>query len=467
MKLSFPRTALVAGALVVAGNAWSQTPVQRDLRELYRELVEINTTDSAGSCTVAAQAMAERLKRAGLPAADVQVLVPPGNAKKGNLVARLRGTGERKPLLMLAHIDVVEANARDWKRDPFKLTEEGGFFYARGASDDKAMAAALTANLIRFQQEKLRPQRDLVLALTCDEEIIPSPFNGVEFLLKDHRALIDAELALNEGGGGELDKAGRPVRLSIQAGEKVFQSYKLEVTNPGGHSASGRRDNAIVDLAGGLARLGAFDFPAKLLPVTRAYLQRMVGFASGPVAEDIKAVLREPPDEAAIARLTRTPFYNAQLRTTCVATMASAGEATNALPQRASAVVNCRILPGESVSEVRNTLMRVMGNEKITVTPMGEATLSPPSPLDERIMKPVTEVAGELWPGVPIVPTMSAGATDSRFLNNAGIAAYGISGMFSEPGTTGVHANDERIAVQSLYDGQEFLYRLVKRLANP
>ena len=202
-------------------------------------------------------------------------------------------------------------------------------------------------------------------------------------------------------------------------------------------------------------------------PGADAVTATFAGFASGPVAEDIKAVLREPPDEAAMARLTRTPFYNAQLRTTCVATMASAGEATNALPQRASAVVNCRILPGESVSEVRNTLMRVMGNEKITVTPMGEATLSPPSPLDERIMKPVTEVAGQLWPGVPIVPTMSAGATDSRFLNNAGIAAYGISGMFSEPGTSGVHANDERIAVQSLYDGQEFLYRLVKRLANP
>ena len=440
-------------------------PIQRQLREVYRELVEINTTDSTGNCTDAAQAMGARLRSAGLAAADVQLLSPPGGAKKGNLVVRLRGNGVKKPLLLLAHIDVVEAKREDWKRDPFKLIEEDGHFYARGAADDKAMAAAFVANLMRYRTEKYIPDRDIVLALTCDEEIIPSPHNGVEFLLKNHRSLLDAELALNEGGGGQLDKSGKRVRLTIQAGEKVFQSYRLEATNPGGHSAQPRRDNALYDLARGLARLGDFEFPAKLLPVTRASFARMAGILTGQVAEDMKAVAAEPPDASAIARLSRTPSYNAQLRTTCVATMADAGEATNSLPQRARAVVNCRVLPGESVAEVRSTLTRVLDNERITVTPMGNAVLSPPAPLDERILGPVQSIAMAMWPGVPLVPTMSAGATDSRFLNNAGIPTYGISGMFNEPETSGVHAVNERLPVRSLYEGQEFLYRLVKALA--
>ena len=439
--------------------------MQLQLRDVYRELVEINTTDSSGSCTDAARAMGERLRKAGLADTDVQVLVPPGAPKKGNLVARFRGTGAKKPLLLLAHIDVVEAKREDWKRDPFKLVEEDGHFYARGAADDKAMAAAFVANLMRFQSEKYRPDRDVVLALTCDEEIIPSPANGVEYLLKNHRALLDAELALNEGGGGQLDKSGKRVRMTIQAGEKVFQSYRLEVTNPGGHSAQPRKDNALYDLARGLARLGDFDFPAKLLPVTRASFARMADILGGPVGQDLKLVAGDPPDVEAIARLSRNPSYNAQLRTTCVATMADAGEATNALPQRARAVVNCRVLPGESVTEVTSTLVRVLDNERITVTPMGEAVLSPPAPLDERILGPVKAVSDAMWPGVPLVATMSAGATDSRFLNNAGIPTYGVSGMFNESESAGVHALNERLPVRSLYEGQEFLYRLVKTLA--
>ena len=439
--------------------------VQHQLREVYRELVEINTTDSAGSCTEAAQAMGARLRSAGLPATEVQVLVPPGGPKKGNLVARLRGSGAQKPLLLLAHIDVVEAKREDWKRDPFKLIEEDGYFYARGAADDKAMAAAFVANLMRFRSENYRAERDIILALTCDEEIIPSPYNGVEFLLRNHRTLLEADLALNEGGGGQLDKSGRPVRLSIQAGEMVFQSFRLEVTNPGGHSAQPRPDNALYDLARGLARLGDFEFPAKLLPVTRASFARMATILSGTVAADLKAASAEPPDSAAIARLSRSPSYNAQLRTTCVATMAEAGHATNALPQRAQAVVNCRVLPGDSVEEVKSTLQRVLGNDRIAVTPMGEAVLSPPAPLDARILGPVESIAAAMWPGVPLVPTMSAGATDSRFLNNAGIPTYGISGMFSEPETSGVHGLNERLPVRSLYEGQDFLYRLVKALA--
>ena len=304
-----------------------------------------------------------------------------------------------------------------------------------------------------------------MLALTCDEEIIPSPANGVEYLLKNHRALLDAELALNEGGGGQLDKSGKRVRMTIQAGEKVFQSYRLEATNPGGHSAQPRKDNALYDLARGLARLGDFDFPAKLLPVTRASFARMADILGGSVGQDLQLVAGDPPDVEAIARLSRNPSYNAQLRTTCVATMADAGEATNALPQRARAVVNCRVMPGESVAEVTSTLVRVLDNGRITVTPMGEAVLSPPAPLDERILGPVKAVADAMWPGVPLVPTMSAGATDSRFLNNAGIPTYGVSGMFNESESAGVHALNERLPVRSLYEGQEFLYRLVKALA--
>lgn len=457
--------ALAAASPGAFAQPFATGPVQQQLREVYRELVEINTTDSAGSCTEAAHAMAVHLRKAGLAPADLQVLVPPGAAKKGNLVARLRGTGAKKPLLLLAHVDVVEAKREDWKRDPFMLVEEDGYFYARGAADDKAMAAAFVANLMRYRSENYRPERDIVLALTCDEEIIPSPANGVEFLLREHRPLVQAELALNEGGGGQLDKSGRRVRLTIQAGEKVFQGYRLEATNPGGHSAQPRADNALYDLARGLARLGDFEFPAKLLPVTRASFSRMAGILGGQVAQDMKAVAAEPPDPQAIARLSRNPSYNAQLRTTCVATMAEAGEATNSLPQRARAVVNCRVLPGEPVAEVAATLARVIDNPRITVTPMGEAVLSPPAPLDERILGPVQSIAQAMWPGVPLVPTMSAGATDSRFLNNAGIPTYGISGMFNEPETSGVHGLNERLPVRSLYEGQEFLYRLVKALA--
>ncbi|MFM9972739.1 MAG: M20/M25/M40 family metallo-hydrolase [Burkholderiales bacterium] len=456
---------ILAGSPQAYAQPSALSPVQIQLREVYRELVEINTTDSSGSCTEAAQAMGARLRAAGLPAADVQVLVPPGAPKKGNLVARLRGNGAKKALLLLAHIDVVEAKREDWKRDPFKLIEEEGYFYARGAADDKAMAAAFVANFARYRGEKFSPDRDIILALTCDEEIIPSPNNGVEFLLENHRALLDAELALNEGGGGQLDKSGKRVRLTIQAGEKVFQSYRLEVTNPGGHSAQPRSDNALYDLARGLARLGDYQFPAKLLPVTRASFARMATILTGQVAEDMKAVAAEPADAAAITRLSRNPSYNAQLRTTCVATMAEAGEATNSLPQRARAVVNCRVLPGESVVEVRSTLVRVLDNERITITPMGEPVLSPPAPLDERILGPVQAIAASMWPGVPLVPTMSAGATDSRFLNNAGIPTYGISGMFNDNETSGVHGLNERLPVRSLYEGQEFLYRLVKALA--
>jgi len=450
---------LATCALAQAPNPQAPNP---QFRALYQELVEINTTDSVGSCTAAAQALATRLKAGGLPAADVQILIPPGAPKKGNLVARYRGTGAQKPILLLGHLDVVEAKREDWLRDPFKLVEENGYFYARGAFDDKAMAAIFAHNLIRYKAEGYRPGRDLILALTCDEEIIPSPYNGAEFLLKNHRALIDAEFALNEGATGLMDKSGKPLRMSIQVGEKVFQTYTLEVTNAGGHSSVPVKDNAIYHLANGLARLGAFDFPFKLSDTTRAYFTRMSAIETGQVAADMRAILRDPPDAEAIARLSVNPANNSTYRTTCVATMLEAGHATNALPQRARATVNCRILPGEPVEEVQQTLARVLANDKIKITPVGAATLSPAPPLTREILGPVEAVSSQMWPGVPVVPTMLVATTDGRYLNNAGIPTYGLSGLFRDPDGSGVHGLNERIPVKSLYDGLEFLYRVVK-----
>jgi acetylornithine deacetylase/succinyl-diaminopimelate desuccinylase-like protein len=451
---------------VLSADAQTLAPEQKLLREIFQELVEINTTDSTGDTTKAAAAMAARLKAGGIPADGIKVIVPPDAPKKGNLVARLRGSGAKRPLLLLAHIDVVEANRADWQRDPFKLVEENGYFYARGAADNKAMASSLVSLLIQLKQEGYRSNRDIIVALTADEEIIPSKYNGVEYLLKNHHSLIDAELALNEGGSGRIDRNGKYLFHSMQAGEKVFQTYRLEVTNPGGHSAQPVKDNAIYHLAEGLTRLAKFDFPVKITDVPRAYFARMAELESGQLATDMKAILREPPDSQALVRITAVPHYNALLRTTCVATMLDAGHATNALPQRARAVVNCRVLPGESVAEVQKTLASVLANEKIALTPDGAAVLSPASPLTPGIMGPVAEISAQMWPGIPIVPTMSAGATDSRFLNNSGIPAYGISGQFHEAEGNGVHGLNERLRAKSLYEGREFLLRLVKALSS-
>ena len=451
---------------IIVAPAIAQTPEQRELRDIYKELVEINTTDSVGSCTQAAEALKARLKAGGIAESDLQVLVPPGGPKKGNLVARYRGTGAKKPLMLLGHLDVVEAKREDWERDPFKLVEENGYFYGRGASDDKSMVAVFVANLIRYRREGYRPERDLILAATCDEELIPSKFSGIEYLLKNHRSLIDAEFALNEGASGLLDGKGGYVRMGIQAGEKVFQTYQLEATNPGGHSSLPVKENAIYRLAGGLARLGAFDFPFKLTDTTRLYFERMSKIEKGPMAADMAAILRNPPDPQAIARLSSsTAFNNATVRTTCVATMVDAGHATNALPQRARAIVNCRILPGEPVDEVTRTLVRVLADDKIKLTPTHQAVLSPPPPLTREILGPAEKVSAELWPGVPLVPTMSTGATDGRFTNNAGIPTYGLNGMFRDPDGSGVHGLNERIRVRSLYEGHEYLYRVVKLYA--
>lgn len=462
------KAAWLAAGLAVAGVAQGAelTPVQQQMRAIYQELVETNTTNSIGSCTLAAQKMAKRLKAGGFKDSEMQLVIPPGGPKKGNLVARLKGDGSKKPLLLLAHIDVVEANREDWERDPFKLVEENGTFDARGASDDKAMAAAFVNNMLLYKKEKLPLKRDIIIALTCDEELVPSKFDGAEYLVNHHRALIDAEIALNEGGGGLLDKEGKPVRHGIQAGEKIYQSFQLEVTNPGGHSSAPFKDNAIYHLADGLSRLGQFSFPFKLSPVTRAFYERMSKVEKGQVAEDMKAILQDPPDQAALDRLYAvSPVHNSTVRTTCVATKVDAGHADNALPQRARAIVNCRILPGEPIAEVQATLQRVVADDKIKITRVGDGVDGPMPPMPPALMKAVEEISNDMWPGVPVIPTMSTGGTDGRFLNNAGIWTYGISGMFHGPEGSGAHGLNEHIRVKSLYDGQEYLYRLGKRLA--
>jgi acetylornithine deacetylase/succinyl-diaminopimelate desuccinylase-like protein len=386
--------------------------------------------------------------------------------RKGNLVARLRGTGARKPILLLAHLDVVPARREDWSVDPFKLIEKDGYFYARGSSDDKFMAATFVANLIRYKQEGYTPDRDIIVALETDEEILDRDALGIQWLLKNHRDLIDAEFALNEGGSVGL-KNGKPIRNSVQTSEKVSLSYQLEVTNRGGHSSLPTKDNAIYHLAEGLARLSKFTFPFKLNETTRAYFERIAEFEGDQMAADIRSVVSGRPNPGALSlvRLSANPVYNAQLRTTCVATMLEGGHAYNALPQVARATINCRIMPGEPVDEVKATLVQVLADDQISVTQMAEPVLSAPSALHEEIMGAVKKISAAFWPGVPIVPTMSAGATDGSYLRNAGIPTYGHSGLAADVDDNRVHGKDERVLVKAFFDGQEYLYRLVKALS--
>jgi acetylornithine deacetylase/succinyl-diaminopimelate desuccinylase-like protein len=451
----------------LGAQAQAPRPGEAAFRELYKELIEINTTLSAGSCTAAAEAMGARLKAAGLPAGDVRVLVPPDRPKDGNLVATLRGRDpQASSILLLAHLDVVEAKREDWVRDPFKLVEEDGWFYARGASDDKAMAAVFTDSLIRYQKEGFKPRRDIKLAMTCGEET-PDTFNGVEWLLKNHPETLRAAFAVNEGAGGELDDAGKPVTLQVQAGEKVYQDFTLETTNPGGHSSRPIKDNAIYHLAAALSRISAWKFPIGLNPVTRAYFEAQAKLRPS-FAADIRAVLKDPPDEAAAERLwAENAGWNSMLRTTCVATMVNAGHAPNALPQRAQANVNCRILPGVSPEAVRETLVKVAADSAITVKAIGTPSrVSPPPALTEQIMNPIRSLGDRLWPGATIVATMATGATDGRFLNAAGTPTYGLSGMFHDKEGSRAHGLNERIRVKSLLDGRDFLHEIVKIYAN-
>lgn len=456
-----------AGAADKAAPAPAQPnlPGQADFRGLYKELIEIDTTAEHGSCTRAAEAMAARLKAAGYPEADVKVLAPADRPKDGNLIAVLHGSDAKlKPIMLLAHIDVVEAKREDWTRDPYKLVEENGYFYARGASDDKAMASSFTDAMIRYRKEGFRPRRDIKLALTCGEET-PDTFNGVSWLLANHRDLMDAAFALNEGAGGRLEGDKR-IYLGIQAGEKVYQDFTVWTTNPGGHSSRPVKDNAIYRLAGGLARLGAYDFPIHINQATRLHFTRMSAIMGGEMGAAMKVAASDNPTPEALAAIARDPGYNSMMRTTCVATMISGGHALNALPQKASANINCRILPDETVAQTEATLAKVLADPALKLTLGGaESPVSPPPPLTPRILEPAEKVAGQLWPGVPLAPAMATGATDGRFLLAAGVPTYGLSGMFGEPDGGGVHGLNERIRVRSLYEGREFLYRVVKLYA--
>jgi acetylornithine deacetylase/succinyl-diaminopimelate desuccinylase-like protein len=444
--------------------AQALTKHQQLAHDIYKELVEINTVVGAGDTARAAEAMAARLRGAGFTGSDVQVLM--SAPRKGNMVARLRGTGKRRPILLLAHIDVVDAKREDWSVDPFKLTERDGYFYGRGTTDNKYMAAAFVANLIRYKQEGYIPERDIIVALETDEEIFDALGLGIRWLLANHRTLIDAEFALNEGGRVGL-KGDKPVWNSVQVSEKVVVTYKLEAKDKGGHSSLPTKDNAIYRLAEGLVRLSRFSFPFKLNDTTRTFFLRASEAESSQVAADMRAIAsgRPEPEALAITRLSANPFYNAQLRTTCVATQMEGGHAVNALPQTARATVNCRVLPGEPLAEVEATLKRVLADDQISVTQFGIPVLSTPSALHGEVMAAIERLSAEFWPGVPVIPTMSAGATDSTYLRNAGVPAYGHSGLADDVDDFRAHGKDERVPVKSFHDGHEYLYRLVKMLS--
>ncbi len=443
-------------------------PDQAKFHEIYKELVETNTTLSSGSCTLAASRMAARLKAAGYPDADLHAFAVPDHAKEGGLVAVLPGSDPNaKAILLLAHIDVVEAKREDWTRDPFTLIEEDGYFYGRGTADMKAQAATWVDTMIRLKQEGFKHRRAIKMALTCGEETA-SAFNGASYLASHERQLIDAEFALNEGGGGRLNERGEPLALSVQAGEKFPQDYLLEVTNPGGHSSRPTRNNAIYHLAGGLLKIQAYEFPIETNDITVQFFARMAPQVGGELGAAMATFAKNPQDAHAIAVLSADPGYNGIIHTTCIPTILSAGHATNALPQRADANVNCRIFPGTTAEQVRAKLTALVADPeiKVTIADTRSEVVKAPPPLTPQIMEPVESVAAKIWPGTPIVPQMLAGATDGAFLTPAGIPTYGISGMFSDPDGNGVHGLNERIRVSSVYQGRDFLYELVKIYAN-
>ena len=446
----------------VAAAPGAEASARDSVASIYRELVDIDTTHSTGDTLAAAQAMAKRLLDAGFEAGDVEVMqVAP---RKGNLVARYRGTGGLAPVLLLAHLDVVEARKEDWSGnlDPLKLTERDGYFYGRGSIDDKAMAAIFVANLVRYRREGYRPKADVIVALTADEET--GGANGVAWLIAHRRDAIAARVAVNEGGGGSL-RSGKPFMLGVGVSEKMFLSFDFEATNPGGHSSVPRRDNAIYDLAAALGRLAALELPVRLSPATRASFLQYAALEREPLASALESVAREQASEAQLARVSRVPRYNAQLRTTCVATRLEGGHADNALPQRARATVNCRLLPGEDPQLVLRELERVAG-ERVAVRMRGHVRVSTPSDVNAPAMAAIRGVAESLWPGVPVVPIMGTGATDGSRLRNAGIPVYGVSGIFVEHGEDRIHGRDERVGVAAFFDAAEFLYRLGKALAD-
>ena len=428
--------------------------------DIYKEFVEVQSGFTTGSTTPVAEAAAARLKAAGFPDSDIFVGGP--NPKKANLVVRYHGSGAAKPILLLAHEDVVEAKREDWTMDPFQFVEKDGYFYGRGTGDDKAQAAVWIANLIRYKREGFKPDRDIIVALTADEEG-GGPFSGIDWLLKNHRNLIDAELALNEGGWGESSK-GKKISNDLQVSEKYVIDFRFEVRNKGGHSSIPVADNAIYRLAAALDRLSRFGFPLKTNEVTAAYFGQMTKIETGPIAADL-AKVAEGSHDAMEKVAAASPPWNATLRTTCVATELEGGHAKNALPQLAAATVNCRVLPEDSVEYVQSTLRKVVADDQVSVKLLGGGEKGPASPLRPDVVNAVKRATDMEWPGVPVVPMMVMGATDGLYLRQAGIPCFGIQGFFFDRDDIRFHGRDERMGVQEFYEGQAFLYELVKMLA--
>ena len=448
----------------VAARAQSMTLTadQQALHDIYKELIETNTEDSAGvgSVTKASEQIAARFRAAGFPESDIHLLGP--TPDKHAVIVRLHGTGAKKPILLLAHLDVVMALPSDWTTDPFKLVEKDGYYYARGSIDDKAMASIFVANMIRYKKEGFVPDRDIILALTPDEE--KSGLLGAEWLVQNHKDLIDAAYALNEGGGGSL-KNGKPFLQAVQATEKAFTNFTLTVKNPGGHSSVPRPDNAIYQLAEGLVRFEHFKFPVQLNDVTRAFFSGTAEIETPANAAAMRALLKNPGDATAAAALSKDVRYNSILRTTCVATRLSGGHADNALPQTATALVNCRVFPNVPIDSVRATIIKVLADTGIVVSPSEKLAPTSPSPLTPELLDPIRTLTGRMFNGVPVIPFMSTGATDGRYLRAGGIPTYGVSGLFLDPADIRAHGKDERVPQKSLYDSQEFLYQLVKMLS--
>lgn len=460
---------LAAGFLAMGGAACAATPPNNaeQFKAMFKEMVEIDSSGDTGSCTAVAEKMAERMKAAGFPAQNIQILNPAEQPKAGNIVAVFPGRDPKlKAVLMSGHLDVVNAKRADWVRDPYKLIEEDGYYYARSVADMKGQAAIYADNLLRYQAEGYRPLRTIKMALTCGEE--GGGFvNGARWLTQNHRDLIDAGMGINEGGYGELDDKGNRIDNGIQAAQKVVMGFTLETTNVGGHSSRPRPDNAIYSMARALDRISQNDFPVHFIDANRAYFSSMAKIVGGEDGAAMTALVANPQDKAATAILDRNPTYHTMLRTTCVATMLQGGHASNALPQRVTTTVNCRAVPGETEDSVRNALVGWINDPEVKVIGASRAgTRVPPSPLNDKIMGPIRAVSQKVWPGVPVVVNMAPGATDAVSYDAAGIPTYGISGLFRDPDGNGVHGLDERIRVRSLMEGRDFMYQLIKTYAD-
>jgi acetylornithine deacetylase/succinyl-diaminopimelate desuccinylase-like protein len=474
--LNYPKAALCVPILVFLFSSASSGQIDDANRQLshdiFKQLIEINTTDSVGSVTGASEAMAKRFRDAGFPESDLQVVGP--NDRKKNLVVRFHGTGKRKPVLLIGHLDVVEARREDWTTDPFQFVERDGYFYGRGTQDMKSGDAIMVTTLLRMKKEGYVPNREIILALTADEEGGKS--NGVDWLIKNHRELIDAEFVLNNDGGGILTDHGKPVMMTVDATEKLYADYQLSVTNPGGHSSLPVPDNAIYHLADGLVRLEHYEFPVELNAVTRAYYERMAEVEKRQRSSDMRAILKTPPDPAAVERLSQDAMDHSKMRTTCVATRLEAGHANNALPQMARSNVNCRIAPGKSSEDIRQKLIELLNDPKINVKYVGaigevtdrgsERQSYAPPPLRPDVFQPLEKVVKDMWPGTPVIPTMSTGASDGVYTNAAGLPTYGIGGTSEERGDHRSHGKDERMGTEAFYKGVDFYYRYLKAVTS-